>query len=117
VHGQDLSPVLADPTASVRDTYYAHTMDSPTQSVMVTDGHWKYIYSECGGIEELYDHDNDPCELRNLANEPAYRTRAEQMMVRIWEIIRDTGDNTLWNSQYPSLRIASPGPEAVTTDP
>lgn len=32
---------------------------------------WRYIHYEDGG-EELYDHDNDPLEWKNLANDPKF---------------------------------------------
>jgi len=35
---------------------------------MVTDGKWKYIYSEANATEELYDQENDIQELHNLAH-------------------------------------------------
>lgn len=72
VQGCDLSPVLASPDRHVREVYYSSTGNDPAQSVMVTDGRWKYIYSQAaGGVEELYDQQNDPTELRNLAGDPA----------------------------------------------
>ncbi len=69
VQGHDLSAHLADPSVSVRGWYYATTGEPPTQSAMIANGQWKYIYNEANGSEELYDQVNDPLELQNLAGD------------------------------------------------
>jgi len=38
----------------------------------LTDGEWKYIYFAPRGREQLFNLDDDPYELRDLAGEPAY---------------------------------------------
>ena len=67
VDGVDLSAALKDDSAPARKVYYSQCLDAPAQSAMVTDGRWKYCYSEEGATEELYDLEEDPCELVNLA--------------------------------------------------
>jgi len=67
VHGSDLSTLLAKGKGAVRDIIYSQTGNDPAQSAMVCDGQMKYIYSQHGGIDELYDQANDPGELNNLA--------------------------------------------------
>ena len=67
VDGVDLSAALKDDSAPAREVYYSQCLDAPAQSAMVTDGRWKYCYSEEGATEELYDLEEDPCELVNLA--------------------------------------------------
>lgn len=67
VDGCDLTEALHDPEAPVREVYYSQCFDHPRQSAMVTDGDWKYCYSQRGPTEELYNLRDDPTELQNLA--------------------------------------------------
>jgi hypothetical protein len=46
---------------------------------MVTDGCFKYVYSEANATEELYDQAADPQELSNLAYDDRYADRLEEM--------------------------------------
>jgi arylsulfatase len=69
--GQSLVPVLKGKDVVVRD--YLHGEHSPCYSDMqayhfLTDGHSKYIWRPYDGSEQLFDPDNDPQELHDLAN-------------------------------------------------
>ena len=68
----------AEATA-VREVLYATTQDGLGQSAMVTDGRWKYVYSEANATEELYDQVNDLGELCNQAGAPAQAGRLAEM--------------------------------------
>ncbi len=70
VHGLDLTAACQDPDAPTRELYFSHYANSPHQVAMVTDGRMKYCYAEWGATEELYDHQDDPQELVNLAARP-----------------------------------------------
>ncbi len=98
VHGHDLTPILRDPGATVRDWYYAQSLGSPNQTVMITDGKWKYIYSEAGGIEELYDQVNDPGELNNLAHDSGQAERVRGMRERLSAMARELGDTEIFDN-------------------
>jgi hypothetical protein len=63
--------------------------------------------------DELYDLDSDPLEMENLASQPEYRTRVEQLMAETWSAIRQSGDRTLLETHYAPLRLGVLGPEAV----
>jgi uncharacterized sulfatase len=89
--GIDLRPVLDDPSRPNKDAAYTMTTrgDSPAQDhskVMSYQGRsvradrWRYTEWDGGkrGME-LYDHENDPHEWRNLANVPEYAETVEQM--------------------------------------
>lgn len=49
---------------------------------------WKYVHDPMGDRDELYDLANDPWELHNVADDPAYRTALEAMARRLgdWSI-------------------------------
>lgn len=79
VQGMDLSPVLADPRQQVRDCFYSTTGRPGAQTAMITDGHWKYVYSEQNATEELYDQTHDLAEEHNLASKPEHAPRRAQL--------------------------------------
>jgi len=64
---------------------------------MVTDGRWKYIYTEAHATEELYDQETDPQELVNLARRDDPETEAikERMREAIIEFCRKAGDDAM----------------------
>jgi arylsulfatase len=95
VHGIDLTKHLSDPSSSVRDLYYAETIESPFQSVMITDGEWKYIYSEANATEEFYDQVNDLYEINNLANDPAQSSRLQEMRQKLHQRATELGDTNI----------------------
>jgi arylsulfatase A-like enzyme len=76
---------------------------------VVWDGSWKYIHNGFD-FDELYNLDEDPHELKNLASHPAFKQRLQQMTMRMWQRIRQTGDRSLLDAYYPILRMAPVGP-------
>ena len=105
--------LLVDPKATEADfdtgfaEYHGGRMVL-TQRV-VWDGSWKFVFNGFD-FDELYNLDEDPFEMCNLAEDPAHRERLEQMTKRMWQVVRDTGDRSLFNSHYPILRVAAVGP-------
>ena len=75
------------------------------------DGKWKIVFNGYGK-DELYDLDSDPYELRNLIEVPEYQTRVKEMMGELWSFANDTGDRTLFEADYPALRVAAYGPSS-----
>ncbi len=73
------------------------------------DGPWKLVWN-CFDFDELYNLDDDPYEMRNLAQDPAHQPRVRHMMEVVWRKVRDCGDEPLLRSQYPVLRLAPFGP-------
>jgi choline-sulfatase len=82
-----------------------------TQRV-VWDGPWKLAWNGFD-FDELYNLDNDPYEMRNLAEDPAYQPQLRRLMQTAWRKVRDTGDAPLLHSTYPLLRLAPYGPEIL----
>jgi choline-sulfatase len=75
-------------------------------------GRWKYIFAP-GGWDELYDLAADPHEQHNLAGEAAHRETLEDMARRMWRRMRDIGDESLFGSNYATLRLAPVGPQSA----
>jgi uncharacterized sulfatase len=89
--GIDLSPMLDDATRPTKPAAYTMTTrdDSPAQDhakVMSYQGRsvrtdrWRFTEWDGGkrGVE-LYDHDNDPHEWKNLANDPRYENTVRKL--------------------------------------
>jgi len=83
-----------------------------TQRV-VWNGQWKFVFNGFD-FDELYDLENDPYELNNIAYDSQHRKKLKEMTAQMWQVIRDTNDGSLANSNYPSMRVASYGP--ITSD-
>ncbi len=79
VQGEDIRPLLADPSA---------TWNKPAITTFHRNNHairterWRYIHYADGG-EELYDHDRDPYEWTNLANDPAFASVKDDLARQI----------------------------------
>ncbi|MBI3855176.1 MAG: sulfatase-like hydrolase/transferase [Planctomycetes bacterium] len=110
MHGYDMMPLLLDPLngAWEHPTLMTHTgrhYGSNTNDLshaaneeqgvpwwaMLRDGRFKYVrYLIPGEVEELYDLQADPDELKNLAPDPAQAERLERLRARTVEELRRT---------------------------
>jgi arylsulfatase A-like enzyme len=104
--GQDLTPILADPAASVQD-YVHFTSEDDTWPVQgadciraIVEKDWKYAvyYDPVTGAApeyELYDLKNDPLEVVNLAHEenwnPEYAAQRTRLHQRLVEVTKEHG--------------------------
>ncbi|MBE84091.1 MAG: hypothetical protein CME21_16135 [Gemmatimonadetes bacterium] len=70
---------------------------------------WKFVFNGFD-FDELYNLADDPWEMQNLVGRPEHEVRIRHMMARIWERMHETGDTTLLNSHYHSMRFAAIGP-------
>jgi len=93
VDGVDLSGYLAG--GEVRPHYVAQCLEDPQQSYMVFDGRYKYIYSQWDAVEELYDRQDDPQELRNIATQSSQRDRLAEMRQTLIQWCQDNGDTKM----------------------
>jgi arylsulfatase A-like enzyme len=95
VDGMDLSECLYQPDAPGREYYVSQSLSSPQQKYMVRTREWKYLYTELGGTEELYDVVSDRAELRNLAGDPGYRSVVTELRDVLIAWCREHGDEAM----------------------
>lgn len=79
-----------------------------TQRV-VWDGPWKFVFNGFD-FDELYNLEDDPLEMVNLAADAAYADRLVQMTALFWHFARQTGDTPRAETLYPALRLGTVGP-------
>jgi arylsulfatase A-like enzyme len=110
MHGHDLTPLLRDPNAAwphpvlltyTGDRFGSDTLTIPPRGerrngvpwwVLLRQGRYKYIRTlEEGEIEELYDLQDDPEELTNLALDPRHADRLKQFREAAVAELRRTG--------------------------
>ena len=114
-HGRSLRPVL-DGSAEAADWQDAYGEFFGQRFVytqrIVWHGPWKYVFSP-GGVDELYNLGDDPHERVNLAADAARRPVLEDMARRMWRKMKAIGDESLFNTNYATLRTAPLGPLSI----
>jgi len=83
----------SNPRQDILAMYHGNQFGSYTQR-MVRNRRWKYIWNATA-LDELYDLQNDPGELRNLAVLPESRPVLASMRKRLVEWMADTNDTLL----------------------
>lgn len=114
---QSFADLLRNPAQAAenhREGYaeYFGTRFRLTQRVYWED-EWKFVFNGFD-FDELYNLQDDPFELTNLADRPEHADRIRKMMAGIWRRMHETGDTTLLNSHYHSMRFAAVGPNTGT---
>lgn len=105
--------LLHDPAAAGFDSAFAenHGTRFRLSQRILWQGDWKFVFNGFD-FDELYNLADDPDESKNLAADPAQQDRVESMMGEIWRRIRETGDRTLAETHYFSMRIGAVGPNS-----
>lgn len=96
LEGQDLRPVIKDPTATVKSEaftqhqhpFYGSRKDWKAWGYSVRTDKWRYTEWRpiAGGDEverELYDHESDPGETKNLANEASLQETVNRLSEQV----------------------------------
>ena len=85
--GNDITPLLIDPDASWQ--HAAVTTYGPNNHAVKTE-RYRYIRYE-DGSEELYDHESDHNEWKNLADDPAYKEIKARLVAHLPQ------ENAIWS--------------------
>ncbi len=98
--GRSLLPILkgsvpADWRKSILVEYYSDTVFPRVRKMgykAVRDNRWKYIhYTDQNGLDELYDLQNDPYELKNMIHERAAAAPLSKMQSELQRLLAQTG--------------------------
>ncbi len=73
-------------------------------------GPYKYIFNGFD-FDELYNLEKDPGEIKNLIDDKAYDSVKIMMAREMWNKARESGDNSLLETEYFMYRFAPVGPE------
>ena len=77
----------------------------------LTDGHWKYIYHAMDGEEQLFNLDDDPGELHDLAGDAAHTGELQKWRGRLVEHFEERGEPFLRGGKL------APRPERMLYSP
>ncbi|MBI1784541.1 sulfatase, partial [Candidatus Sumerlaeota bacterium] len=85
--GRSLKPNLEDPAAPGKRAALTQIYYGRGEGYTIRTSRWRYTEWE-GGMkaEELYDHDNDPHEFKNLANDPAHAGTVRELNQQLAEM-------------------------------
>ena len=114
--GSSLMPFLSDETPREwRDEIHTQCNGVElyyTQRAVMTD-EFKYVFNGFD-LDELYDLKNDPHEMRNVADDPAYEEVKRDLCGRMWRFARREEDTAI--NGYITVGLAPYGPaEAFRT--
>lgn len=98
--GRSLVPLLEGETPvdwrdAILAEYYSDTVFPRVHKMgyqAVRTDRWKYIhYTDQPGMDELYDLENDPYEVKNLAGDPASAEQLAAMQAKLKQMLAETG--------------------------
>ena len=98
IDAKSLAPIIAGKSAKVRD--YAFTSYTDAQRA-IRDQRWKLIRYPKINFSQLFDLQNDPHELNNLADRPAQAGKLKQMMALLQQAQQQYGDTAPLTSEHP----------------
>ncbi len=101
--GQDLVAVARGEHPAPRDALFGAcgSGDPIKHYYAITDGRWKYIHYTEGPCEQLFDLQNDPRELTNLAEHPEHVDVRHRLRDRLIEHVRATQPDWLEDDRLP----------------
>lgn len=81
LEGTSFVPLLTDPSRAWKRAAFASTIKSKKSPLFHSVRTDRYAYIESAGEDpaELYDHQKDPKEMRNVATDPAYQKTVAEM--------------------------------------
>lgn len=118
MQGKSMRPLLEEKETTWRESiFYEYWVDLvhsiPTMTAVRTDRYKLIAYPELNDINELYDVQNDPHELNNLATNPEFAPLQKEMETRLAEQKKQTG----WRPDvFPKNLPRFRGPEGETIE-
>ncbi len=103
VQGKTLIPLMSNPARQIHDSLLLINVwgTSSAQSLAVLTKRFKYIYWFDGdAAEELYDIENDPLEMKNLAGNPDYAAVLAQMQTKYDTWLADWTKTSIMRDDY-----------------
>ena len=99
MQGRSLAPLLKGDVANWRKSFLLEYYSDTVMPRLVTMGYkavrtekWKYIrYVDLEGMNELYDLETDPYEMKNLIDDPAEQPALEEMKSELERLLKETG--------------------------
>jgi len=73
----------------------------------ITDGRWKYIYYPEGGVEQFFDLETDPKELRNLSDLPEFKEAKEKLKKELLRRHRDRHSPVVSQGNFVVLPVGT----------
>jgi choline-sulfatase len=109
--GRSLMPWLRGETPAWRDALFTQSNGNEQYGIQrsVTTDRWKYVHNGYD-FDELYDLENDPDELNNLAVDPLYSQVKLGLCRRMWRFAADHDDPCI--NPYIMTAMAPVGPAA-----
>ena len=104
IEGKSLVPIIAGKESKVRDVCYTGYRDCQRA---VRDQRWKLIRYPLVDQTQLFDLENDPHELTNLAAQPAHAAKVAEMLALLAEEMATHADTA-------PLKVENPKPAAWT---
>ncbi len=82
--GSSIARLLHEPGAENAGTVFAEMrLKSKSPGAMIRQGRYKYCYY-VGDLDELFDLETDPAEMKNLASLPAYREKRDELKEKLF---------------------------------
>lgn len=116
MRGRSLVPLVTGSVPSDwRTTMFTQTNGNEVYGIQraVWDKKWKYVFNSFD-FDELYDRENDPHEMRNLASDPAHAGVIRRMVRKMWEFAKETKD--AFTCPYIMVTLAPYGPGILDED-
>lgn len=79
LHGKSFAPLLDDPGQPWKEGAFSQILRGDVMGRTVRTERWRYVEWEDGAVPELFDHDADPGEWKNLAADPAQAATVKRL--------------------------------------